>query len=62
MKPGNVLVTENFDAKIADFGIAISGGGRITSNDQFEGTLFYMSPEVRLSLRMALISTLPARL
>lgn len=47
MKPGNILVTENFEAKVADFGIAISGAARKVPNDQFEGTLFYMSPEVR---------------
>ena len=51
MKPGNVLVTEQFETKVSDFGIAMSGGNQRKNNaeTEFEGTIFYMAPEVLLS-------------
>ncbi|MCG7594455.1 serine/threonine-protein kinase [Mycobacterium sp. PSTR-4-N] len=46
VKPGNVLVSSSGDRmKVADFGIAKTGGGAETKTGQIIGTLCYMSPE-----------------
>lgn len=47
MKPENILISENFDLKIADWGFSIplvgpQGNSKLTS---YKGTLGYMPPE-----------------
>lgn len=46
IKPGNILVTaDGAGLKVADFGIAKSGGAAHTLTGQLVGTIAYMSPE-----------------
>jgi eukaryotic-like serine/threonine-protein kinase len=52
IKPTNVLIDRNGNAKVADFGIAqMIGAGEtdMTSSDVIMGTLSYMSPEQKTS-------------
>ncbi|WP_345892250.1 serine/threonine-protein kinase [Mycolicibacterium sphagni] len=46
IKPGNILVSAPGDSmKVADFGIAKTGGGAATTTGQIVGTMSYLSPE-----------------
>jgi eukaryotic-like serine/threonine-protein kinase len=46
IKPGNILLTDEGEAKLADFGIASSvGGERFTGTGQAIGSPHYLSPE-----------------
>ncbi len=49
IKPGNILLSEQGEPLVADFGIALAvaqaGGGRITETGLSLGTPHYMSPE-----------------
>ena len=45
VKPSNILITEEGDAKIADFGVARLDTGNAALNREMMGTPAYMSPE-----------------
>ncbi len=45
VKPGNVLLTEDGDAKVADFGIAKMADAAATQTAEVMGTVVYMAPE-----------------
>jgi [calcium/calmodulin-dependent protein kinase] kinase len=45
IKPGNILVDDNDDIKLADFGISeMTDTGKMTQNKS--GTKYYLPPEV----------------
>lgn len=49
IKPGNILVNQHGDVRLADFGVAgwiFSRGQRLDNVRTFVGTLCYMSPEI----------------
>jgi len=48
IKPGNLMITQSGEVKIADFGIAMTQdfGERLTTTGEFVGTPGYLSPEV----------------
>jgi serine/threonine protein kinase len=46
IKPGNIMISTNGDAKISDFGIAtVVGTSDLNRPDSFSGSVYYMSPE-----------------
>ncbi|QOV98533.1 serine/threonine-protein kinase [Rhodococcus pyridinivorans] len=45
IKPANVLITENGEIKVADFGIAKSVGDDLTHTGELVGTVAYLSPD-----------------
>ncbi|HKY14245.1 MAG TPA: serine/threonine-protein kinase, partial [Microthrixaceae bacterium] len=46
VKPGNVLIDENGEALLSDFGIAVLAGSAVTTTSGHPYTLAYASPEV----------------
>ncbi|XP_073318134.1 probable receptor-like protein kinase At1g80640 isoform X2 [Primulina huaijiensis] len=48
LKSSNILLDSKFNAKLSDFGLAISGGKPNTNNHKFSGTLGYLAPEYLL--------------
>jgi TolB-like protein len=45
VKPGNIIVTRDGDAKLVDFGVAKIAGSALTQTALTPGTVSYMSPE-----------------
>lgn len=55
IKPGNILIGEDDQPKIADFGLAqMQDDFALSRTGEFIGTPFYMSPEQAMSKRMGL--------
>lgn len=47
MKPDNIMMNDNFDLKIADFGFS----SKAASNQSFKGTRSYMAPEILIGAK-----------
>ncbi len=55
IKPGNILIAEDDQPKVADFGLAqVQDDFALSRTGEFMGTPFYMSPEQAMSKRMGL--------
>ncbi|XP_075511064.1 putative receptor-like protein kinase At1g80640 isoform X3 [Primulina tabacum] len=48
IKSSNILLDSNFNAKLSDFGLAITGGSSNKANIKLSGTLGYVAPEYLL--------------
>ncbi|KAL0342155.1 UNVERIFIED_CONTAM: putative receptor-like protein kinase [Sesamum calycinum] len=48
LKSSNILLDSNFNAKLSDFGLAITGGNSNKTNVKLSGTLGYVAPEYLL--------------
>ncbi|KAE9453567.1 hypothetical protein C3L33_14539, partial [Rhododendron williamsianum] len=48
LKSSNILMDSNFNAKLSDFGLAITGGNQSKENIKLSGTLGYVAPEYLL--------------
>ncbi|KAL7222400.1 hypothetical protein ACSBR1_024152 [Camellia fascicularis] len=48
LKSSNILLDSNFNAKLSDFGLAITGGNQSKNNMKLSGTLGYVAPEYLL--------------
>uniref|UniRef100_A0ACD5Z9C3 Uncharacterized protein n=1 Tax=Avena sativa TaxID=4498 RepID=A0ACD5Z9C3_AVESA len=48
LKSSNILLDSDFNAKISDFGLAVSSGNRSKGNLKLSGTLGYVAPEYLL--------------
>lgn len=46
LKAGNILLTENGEVKLADFGVSAKNSSALQRRDTFIGTPFWMSPEL----------------
>lgn len=45
IKPGNIIITPDWQAKVLDFGLARIPNGNVTQPDTLLGTIGYMAPE-----------------
>jgi serine/threonine protein kinase len=50
IKLDNILMQDNLDLKLADYGSCTSSEDDISACKEFRGTLSYMAPEVRSGL------------
>lgn len=48
LKSSNILLNANFNAKLSDFGLAVTDGSQNKSNVKLSGTLGYVAPEYLL--------------
>ncbi|KAI3455263.1 hypothetical protein Pfo_011926 [Paulownia fortunei] len=48
IKSSNILLDSNFNAKLSDFGLAVTGGNSNKTNIKLSGTLGYVAPEYLL--------------
>ncbi|KAH7858966.1 hypothetical protein Vadar_029931 [Vaccinium darrowii] len=48
LKSSNILLDSNFNAKLSDFGLAVTGGNQSKDNIKLSGTLGYVAPEYLL--------------
>ncbi|KAL3528942.1 hypothetical protein ACH5RR_008264 [Cinchona calisaya] len=48
LKSSNILLDSNYNAKLSDFGLAVSGGNLNKKNIKLSGTLGYVAPEYLL--------------
>ncbi|XP_077236719.1 putative receptor-like protein kinase At1g80640 [Tasmannia lanceolata] len=48
LKSSNILLDSNFNAKLSDFGLAVTAGSQSKSNIKLSGTLGYVAPEYLL--------------
>lgn len=48
LKPANIMVLDDFQVKITDFGVAKTKGSNLTQHDEIIGSVNYIAPEVWL--------------
>lgn len=46
LKPANIMVTEDFDVKLTDFGIARPENSQLTHHNEIVGSVCYIAPEI----------------
>jgi serine/threonine protein kinase len=58
LKPDNILVDDQMNVYLVDFGFARSGGGEVTVSSVVKGTLGFMSPEQMFNREITIASDL----
>lgn len=52
LKPANILILEDFQSKITDFGVARPEYSELTANNEIIGSTLYIAPEVWLGTKL----------